>query len=237
MDFKDKWRGMQVPNAYRPAFFRWDNSAQQEVELEAPDVLNILGLTPEADRGTDWHAAERAVLDAPLHCKTHEPSGIPNCHGFPHWDDLHPHQQAKANQLSLSEKDFRDYDPAVQARSGKEWEYAQPVELMNDVLYHQSQRTAVGRFLAWASRIEGFWVGVLGGMILVVIFCWIWDAICPVAPSSEAAARMALVNPYYYSSQIEHFIGQFWGSVIVFVMGFSVVMGVYHGSTREECVL
>ena len=235
MDFKDKWRGMQVPSSYRHAFFRWDNASQQELELDARTVLAILEMVPETGRSPSWFEAERAVLDAPLLCQVRKPSGIPNNHGFPHWDELYPHQQVKANKLSLSEKDFRDYDPEVQARSGKEWEYANPICVMQDVLAHQSRQTAVGRCLAWANRIEGFWGGVICGTILVMIFCWIWGHINPTWPAGMSAHDIEIqkiVNPYYYSSWQEHAIGKFWGSIIMFVIGFAVGSRAWGGSTR-----
>src|ERR1017187_8128232 len=111
MDFKDRWRGIKVPNQYRTVFFHWDNATQQETELDAKTILDVLAFTPEGMRDANWAAAERAVLDAPLQCRPREASVIPNRYEFPHWDGLYQHQQEKANTLSLSERDFRNYDP------------------------------------------------------------------------------------------------------------------------------
>ena len=225
MEFKDTWRGMKVPDKYRYAFLRWDNPTQQEVELDSNAVLAVLNMVPDADKDGEWHTASQAWA-----LGTRQ-TDIPNRYGFPHWAGLYRHQQEKANKLRISEKDFRDYDPNRAGRGDREWSYAQPIYVIQEVLAHQSQQTLAGRVMAYTSGIEGFWGGVVGGLVLVFIFTWVWDNICPMAPSQEALERMKLVNPYYYSPWAQHAIGQFWGSVIVFVAGFAAAMSACHRST------
>lgn len=234
---------MKVPQSMRNVFFRWDNATQQEVELPSDAVLALLTLTSEDKRDSDWKLAERVYLDAPLKfhettcdSTTEKASVIPNQHGFPHWAKLYPHQQIKANKLSLTEKDFRDYDQGMVSRvsPGCAWTWANPVYVVTEVLAYQDQQTLVGRFMAWTRTVPGFWGGVTVGVILVFVFGWFWDCICPIQPSGLSAHEMEIqniVNQYYYSSWVVHAIGQFWGSVIFFVIGFVVGREVFEGSS------
>ena len=142
----------------------------------------------------------------------------------------------KANELSLTEKDFRDYDPRTVSlvNPGHEWTWANPVYVVTEVLAYQDQQSSGGRFMAWTRTIPGFWGGIVVGTILMFVFGCIWNCICPIQPSGLSAHDLEIqqiVNPYYYSSWTTHAIGQFWGSVILFVVGFCIGREVFEGSS------
>ena len=153
----------------------------------------------------------------------------PNKYNFPHWDKLYKHQMEKANLLSLSEKDFRDYDPQIVALmkgkdSGYEYVYSQPIYVMQEVLAYQSQQSVDGRFFAWTATVPGFWAGLAVGLIFVLLFTWSWDHCCPMWPAGLSEHEIEIqniANRYYYSSWAEHNIPQFWMSLLFFVWGFA----------------
>jgi hypothetical protein len=221
------WRGTELDYKYRIVFQVPDGPffGKDRPLLEVADGLDLV---PASERGVGWETARATLMRA----VEDEQSNI---HGFPHWYDLTRTQRTKANNLSLSEKDFRDYDPSKNysvKNDGCRWGYVQCAYVIREVLAHQSQQTAPGRFMVWANGVPGFWSGVVGGTLLMLAFWWIWGHVCLLWPSGLSEHEIAMqniVNPYYYSSGIDYAIGKFWGSVITFVVGFAVGLHVGQG--------
>jgi hypothetical protein len=233
MEFKDKWRGMQVPDKFRYAFFRWDMSGQTEEELDAKTVIAVLETTSVDLRDAEWKSSMDAVLNAPLACELRKPEVTDqlNHHGFPHWGYLDERLQGKANRLELDEKDFRDYDRSnPMMRPEDEWVYRISRQAIGEILYHQSQCTPRGRFSWWAThRHESFWPTVVVLILYVRLWTWFWNSVCPLWPDGLTQHQVEvqnIVNPYYYSSSAEHWVGWFWGGAIVglFVVPFLLAL-------------
>lgn len=70
-----------------------------------------------------------------------------------------------------------------------------------------------------------YWIRFAVGALFVVLFLVMWDSWNPVWPEGMSAHDIEIqniVNRYYYSTPVEHFIGQFWGSIIAFLMGYGM---------------